>query len=159
MHLLLLLALASCAACEKKAYDDREIGNSVRKPDTQPRVHLIAEDGTVHAVTVEVVRSDEDVRQGLMYRRELGADAGMLFIMGEERVHTFWMKNTYIPLDMIFITKEMKVAGVSADAVPQTEDLRYVDRASSFVLEVNAGWAKAHGVDADAPARFENIEL
>jgi uncharacterized membrane protein (UPF0127 family) len=81
----------------------------------------------------------------------------MLFVMGEERVHTFWMKNTFIALDMIFITKDLKVAGVSADAVPQTEDLRYVDAVSSYVLEVNAGWAKAHGVDAGAAVTFENI--
>ena len=92
-----------------------------------------------------------------MYRRHLDADAGMLFLMGEEKVQTFWMKNTYIPLDMIFIQKDMVVAGVYENAPPETLDLRFVEAPSSYVLEVNAFWAKAHGIGAGAKVRYENV--
>jgi hypothetical protein len=156
---LFLIGLVSCAACENnRPYgDDQKIGKP-RAPAAQPRVHLTDQAGVEHAVDVEVVRSEEDKRQGLMWRRHLDADAGMLFIMGEERIHTFWMKNTYISLDMIFIAKEMRVAGVAANTVPGSEELSFVERPSSYVLEVNAGWARAHGIDTGAKVRFENVD-
>jgi uncharacterized membrane protein (UPF0127 family) len=161
-HWLLLIGLVSCAACESnRPYGgDRKVGRAPRQQgEAAPRVVLTDDAGVEHPVDVEVVRTEEDKRQGLMWRRHLDADAGMLFIMGEERIHTFWMKNTYISLDMIFIAKEMRVAGVAADTVPESEELSFVERPSSFVLEVNAGWARAHGIDAGAKVRFENVDL
>ena len=76
------------------------------------------------AVNVEVVATEAKIEKGLMYRQHLPLDAGMLFLMGHEKDWTFWMRNTLIPLDMLFITKDMTVAGIVENAEPKTETLR-----------------------------------
>lgn len=124
---------------------------------TNARVVITTPRGDV-GVHVEVVKSWTYLEQGLMYRTAMAADDGMLFLMGEERDWTFWMKNTLIPLDMIFITKDMTVAGVVQNAEPQTLKLRAVGALSLYVLEVNGGYAASHGVFAGERVRFENTD-
>jgi uncharacterized membrane protein (UPF0127 family) len=109
-------------------------------------------------VRVEVARTPAERSRGLMFREQLEADAGMLFIYEEEGNLTFWMKNTLIPLDMIFISKELRVAGIVANAEPQTETLRSVDRPSQFVLEVNGGFAAENGISAGTEVEFLGID-
>jgi uncharacterized membrane protein (UPF0127 family) len=121
-----------------------------------PKVYLSNPQGEV-AVNVEVVKTPAKIEKGLMYREHLPPDEGMLFFMGFESVHTFWMHNTLIPLDMLFITKDMTVAGIVERAAPQTDDLRKVDGPSLYVLEVNGGWAAAHQVSAGAKVRFAGV--
>jgi uncharacterized protein len=121
-----------------------------------PRVHLETPSGEV-SVTVEVVATEAKIERGLMYRQHLPIDAGMLFLMGREKNWTFWMRNTLIPLDMIFITKDLTIAGIVEHAEPQTDVLRSVGVPSIYVLEVNAGWTAAHGVQPGAKVRFENV--
>jgi hypothetical protein len=108
-------------------------------------------------VTVEIASTGRQIQRGLMYREYMPAEHGMLFLMREERVHSFWMRNTLIPLDMIFIGKDMTVAGVVANAEPLTDTSRRVDRPSYWVLEVNGGWAAAHHVQAGTPVRFRDV--
>jgi uncharacterized membrane protein (UPF0127 family) len=159
---LALVGLAACASCQKSGGahgEDETPEMTTTVPDQRvlPKVHLTGADGKEHTVTVEVVREDKELERGLMYRRHLDPDAGMLFLMGEDKVHTFWMKNTLIPLDMIFIQRDLVVAGVYENAPPQTLDLRYVDKPSYYVLEVNGGWSQQHGVGAGTRVRFENV--
>jgi uncharacterized membrane protein (UPF0127 family) len=108
-------------------------------------------------VQVEVARTPAQTQRGLMYRRELARDGGMLFVFPRARHQTFWMRNTYLPLDMVFITSEMRVLGVVENATPETDDVREVDGVSQFVLEVNAGFAREHGIGPGTLVRFENI--
>lgn len=109
-------------------------------------------------VTVEVVRAWPDIERGLKYRHHMPTDHGMLFLMGEEDVHSFWMRDTYIALDMLFIGRDMRVAGVVANAEPLTDTSRAIDKPSLYVLEVNAGWAAAHGVTAGARVHFDGVQ-
>ena len=109
------------------------------------------------AVLVEIASTREQIQRGLMYRRELGENRGMLFLMREERIHSFWMRNTYIPLDLIFIGKDKTVAGIVANTVPLTDRSNSIDKVSYYVLEVNAGWSAAHHVGPGTPVRFQNI--
>lgn len=81
----------------------------------------------------------------------------MLFLMAVEKDWTFWMRNTLIPLDMIYIRSDMTVAGVVENAEPKTEVLRSVGVKSRYVLEVNGGWAREHGVMRGVTVRFENV--
>lgn len=108
-------------------------------------------------VTVEIASTPRQIQRGLMYREHMPPDHGMLFLMREERVHSFWMHNTLIPLDMIFIGRDMKVAGVVANAEPLTDTSRRVNAPSYYVLEVNGGWAAAHHVAAGTPVRFRDV--
>lgn len=110
------------------------------------------------AVEVEVVSSPRAVERGLMYRQHLPTDQGMLFLMGEEAIHGFWMRNTLIPLDMIFIGKDLRVVGIVENAEPRTETSRKVDKPSLYVLEVNGGWTAKNGISTGATVRFEGIE-
>jgi hypothetical protein len=111
------------------------------------------------AVRVSLARTEEQRRRGLMYVQNLPPDDGMLFVFEAEAEQSFWMKNTLIPLDMIFIRADLTVAGVVAEAKPLTLDPRGVDRPSRYVLEVNGGWAAQHAVTAGTKVRFDNLPL
>ena len=104
-------------------------------------------------ITVEVVTTRAEIERGLMWRDHLPYDVGMLFLMGKDAVWSFWMRNTFIPLDMIFITRDLTVAGVVANAQPCTETLRSIHKPSSYVLETNGGWAATHQITAGAKVR------
>jgi uncharacterized membrane protein (UPF0127 family) len=105
-------------------------------------------------VRLEVAATDATRTKGLMFRQALAEGDGMLFVFGESTDHGFWMKNTFIPLDMIFIGDDLRVVGVHARAVPQSTDAITVGAPSRYVLEVPGGWAERHGV-----ARGTQVEL
>ncbi len=122
------------------------------------KVYLSTPSGEA-AVTVEVVATEAKIEKGLMYRQHMPLDAGMLFMMGFEKDWNFWMRNTLIPLDMIFIQRDLTVAGIVENAEPLTEEpLRHVGKPSLYVLEVNGGWSAKNGVAAGSRVRFENID-
>ncbi len=108
-------------------------------------------------VTVELARTEAERSRGLMFREKLAPDAGMLFVWGEEAPRSFWMMNTYIALDMIFIGADGVVVGVVENAEPMTTEGRGVEGASQYVLEVVGGAARAHGVGAGTQVYFRNI--
>jgi len=124
----------------------------------QARVVVETAAGAHHAVTVEVARSEPERRHGLMDRAALDPDAGMLFVFDESAEHGFWMMNTLIPLDMIFVDEDGRIVGIVERAEPRTTTSRTVGTPSRYVLEVNGGWAKAHGVAAGDRVRFENVK-
>jgi uncharacterized protein len=109
-------------------------------------------------VTVEVVKSPGLVQKGLMYRKFMAPDAGMVFLMDEVDDHYFWMKNTLIPLDIMFITADFTVAGVLENMQPLDTKSKGVGKPSLYVLEVNGGYAKAHGITAGTKVRFDGVE-
>ncbi|MBL9013833.1 MAG: DUF192 domain-containing protein [Myxococcales bacterium] len=109
-------------------------------------------------VTVEVADTRSTIEKGLSGRTSLAPDAGMLFFMGKEQDHRFWMKDTLIPLDMIWLSKDKKIVGIQHNAQPRTETSRSAGKRSLYVLEVNGGWCKAHGVHPDARVTFENVK-
>ena len=81
----------------------------------------------------------------------------MLFLLGDDEDHAFYMRNTMIPLDMMFIRADKTIAGIVENAEPRTETLRRVGLPSRYVLEVNGGFSAAHGVKAGARVRFVNV--
>ena len=97
-------------------------------------------------VKVEVADTMSSRETGLMYRSHLDENAGMLFVFPAPDHLTFWMKNTEIPLDMIFADDAGRVIGVVEKAEPYSEALLDVPGKSQYVLEVNGGWAARHGV-------------
>ena len=123
---------------------------------TAPRVVLHTSAGDV-AVAVEVAATPERQSLGLMYRKELASDTGMLFIFPRSQHLTFWMKNTVLPLDMIFIGDDRRIVGIVKDAVPYTTTPREVAGDSRYVLEVNAGFSERHGIRARDAVTFEGV--
>ena len=104
-------------------------------------------------VQVELAKTAGEQQRGLMYRRELAKDKGMLFIFGEESPRSFWMKNTYVELDIIFIGADKKIVSVAKRAVPLSETSRPSGKPASYVLEVVGGmydeWKLAEGDTLD----------
>ena len=111
--------------------------------------------GGAHRVAVEIADTGPLRTRGLMWRSELPDGTGMLFIFPAEVVQSFWMRNTLIPLDMVFIDKRMQVVGVVQWAEPQTLTSRTVGKPSIYVLEVPGGWASKNGVRAGSTIELE----
>jgi uncharacterized membrane protein (UPF0127 family) len=127
------------------------------EPDAMPPGPRVFLGRPEAAVIVAIADSPAERSRGLMYVQNLPMDDGMLFIFETEEVQSFWMRNTLIPLDMIFIKSDKTVVGVVANAEPLTLTPRTVGKPSLYVLEVNGGWAAAHGVTEGSTVRFEGI--
>jgi len=97
-------------------------------------------------VGAELASKPNEVERGLMYRKAMADDHGMLFRLSERRVHTFWMHNTCISLDMLFIDDDGTIVGISEAAHPLDDSIRQVACPSAWVLEVNAGWSRKYGI-------------
>jgi uncharacterized protein len=109
-------------------------------------------------VQVELARTDAQRARGLMFRQDLPRDHGMLFLFDETSVQTFWMHNTLIPLDIIFLGDDRVVVGVAANAAPRTDTPRTVGKPSRYVVEVSGGEAAAHGVGPGTRAVFLGVD-
>jgi uncharacterized membrane protein (UPF0127 family) len=106
-------------------------------------------------VLAEVVIDDEEITMGLMYRRDLPPLGGMLFRFPRARVLGFWMENTRVPLDMIFLDDDRQVTGVVQNAKPYDRTVVGVGNVQSrYVLEVRAGFARQYGIVAGTRATF-----
>ncbi len=127
-------------------------------PPASPRV-VIRAGGRSLPVEVEVARTEPERERGLMFRERLEPGHGMLFVFDEESSHSFWMKDTLIPLDMIFIESSRRVVGIVARAEPRTLAPRTVAAPSRYVLEVPGGWAEANGVRPGDAVRLEGPGL
>ena len=123
----------------------------------QPKVTIATKEGRELTFQVEVADTPTKRELGLQYRRDLAVDRGMIFLFPTESEHAFWMKNTPIPLDMIFISGDEKIVGIVERAVPFSLDSRSVPATSRFVLEINGGIAERNGIKIGDSIRFQGI--
>lgn len=120
---------------------------AIAMADPAPSVTILSPNQSKRAVvTVEIADTDDKRERGLMYRKHLDDNAGMLFIFPTAETAHFWMKNTEIPLDMIFADHSGRVIGIVANAKPYSENLLGGFIGTSYVLEVNSGYAAGHGI-------------
>jgi uncharacterized membrane protein (UPF0127 family) len=99
-----------------------------------------------HEFNVEIARTPDQHRQGLMWRTKLAPDAGMLFIYGGEQPVSMWMSNTLIPLDMLFIAGDGRIVRIAERAVPRSEEIISSGRPVTMALELNGGTAARLGL-------------
>jgi uncharacterized membrane protein (UPF0127 family) len=112
-----------------------------------PCVSIAGADGKSRAtVTVEVASTNSQREVGLMFRKHLDDNAGMIFVFPDEAPRNFWMHNTEIPLDMIFADGSGRVTGIVANAQPFSDKLLGVEGNSQYVLEVNGGFCAKNGI-------------
>jgi uncharacterized membrane protein (UPF0127 family) len=102
--------------------------------------------GSAYKFEVEVVTTPADRERGLMFRKSMASNAGMLFIYPNEKPVSFWMKNTLIPLDMLFVTAAGAIAHIAHNAVPMDETPIDSGAPVKAVLELNGGTAQALGI-------------
>jgi uncharacterized membrane protein (UPF0127 family) len=113
----------------------------------QDTIEIVTRTG-VHAFSVELATNTAERAVGLMFRKELPEGHGMLFDFHEDQPVQFWMHNTYIPLDMIFIAADGRIVHVAENAKPMSDDLIPSVRPVRAVLEVIAGSARKFGIAA-----------
>jgi uncharacterized membrane protein (UPF0127 family) len=104
-------------------------------------------------IWVEVAKTPEEMSQGLMGRKHLDKDAGMLFIFENEGYHAFWMKNTFIPLSVAFINKEGRIVKIT-NMKPLTLVSHAPPRPILYALEMNKGWFSSNGIKEGDTVRF-----
>jgi len=131
----IVVVLALLAACVSAAC-----------ADDATRVTIHTARGAV-AVRAEVAADEATRARGLMYRRELPPGRGMLFVFPRSEEHAFWMKNTFIPLDMIFIDESLRIAGILQQTVPMSAVPVSIGKPSRYVLEVPGGWTREVGIE------------
>ena len=109
-------------------------------------------------ISVEIADSDEEISRGLMWRKTLDRDKGMLFIYPDNAVRYFWMKNTYIKLDMAFIDANHVIRTIhTADRIGDEKTLYSSLVPVQYVLEVNAGWFKQHNIGIGDTVYFDTM--
>lgn len=114
--------------------------------------------GRVVRVDVELALTPAQRSHGLKLRKRLGPYQGMLFVFDRDEVQSFWMQDTYIPLDMIFISADGVVVGFVENTTPMTTTSRRVGKPSRHVLEVNAGFCRNNGIQPGSRVSFQGID-
>jgi hypothetical protein len=109
-------------------------------------LEIITQAGQRHAFQVEIADTDAERRRGLMFRERLGERQGMLFLYPTQREVGIWMRNTLLPLDVLFIDGGGRIVRIAHDAVPYSEATIRSGRPVGAVLEINAGTAHALGI-------------
>lgn len=148
--MIMSLALVSCK---------RPAQQTVVEPEyaTYP-LQIVTDRGSL-LFHVEIARTPDARARGLMFRTELAPDRGMLFLFENEEPLSFYMRNTLIPLDMIFIGADRRIVGIVHRAEPRTLTSRSVGKPSQYVLEINGGLAQKHGIRAGQRVDLSKVPL
>ncbi len=122
------------------------VGHGAFAAETEP-LEIVTKSG-VQVFAVEMARTEEQKTTGLMYRKELADGRGMLFDFSPEQQISMWMKNTFVPLDMIFIRADGRILRIAENTVPQSLTIISSGGPAKGVLEVIGGTAKKYGIVA-----------
>lgn len=143
LPILLIALLPACSPAAPKA-ERSSSPAAVQQQNLLPLVITTAQ-GT-HRFTVETALTPQQQQQGLMFRKSLPDDGGMLFPMNPPRTASFWMKNTLIPLDMLFIRTDGTIAFIAANTTPYSRDPVSAGVPVAAVLELRGGRAAELGI-------------
>ena len=119
---------------------------------------VIRSGGREHRFSVEVARTPREHSQGLMFRRRMAPDAGMLFVYDPPRPVSMWMRNTYLPLDMLFIAPDGRISRIVERTVPLSEENIPSRGTVRAVLELNAGTTARLGIEPGATVATPAID-
>lgn len=106
-----------------------------------------AKTGKIHEFSMRIADDDQEHKTGLMFVKDLAQKQGMLFIFKEESIVGMWMKNTKIPLDMLFVDNEGKIIMIHQMAQPESLDVIYAPTYIKYVIEINGGVAEKLGIE------------
>ena len=156
LAILVLMAACSPQAAETAAPTASAQTAATTHPTSGLKVIplTVTGNGKRHDFHVEVAASPEEQAKGLMFRTELGADEGMIFPRNPPSQASFWMKNTVIPLDIIFIGTDGLISNIAAETVPYSLDPVTSDGLASAVLELAGGRAAQLGIHAGDRVKY-----
>jgi hypothetical protein len=152
LALAIVAALAPLPACKNNG----QTTQTTAPPASRATVAIDTVERKV-SFRVELAQTPAEQERGLMFRQSMGADEGMLFVFDRQFVHTFWMKNTLIPLDMLFIDSDRRIVGIVQNAEPQTLSGRSVGLPSRYVLEIGGGLSGKLGIRAGQVVEFQGV--
>jgi uncharacterized membrane protein (UPF0127 family) len=112
------------------------------------KTNFMRDNEIILTVDLELARTPKQIEKGLMNRGYLAPNHGMLFLFDSDAPRSFWMHNTLIPLDMIFVTSAGRITNIIHSAGPKTEELRSSSEPVQYVVELPGGTAKKHGIQA-----------
>jgi len=131
------------------------VAQSVAQPQTKSAVAFTKEgqlrfldtgDNLLYTVDIEIADDDAKRMQGLMYRDSMAENRAMLFIFSDSQERSFWMKNTIMPLDIIYVNAKKQIITTQKNAVPYSEDSVPSNGPAQYVVEVNAGFCDRHSI-------------
>lgn len=150
--------LMACAGCEPQEVRPPVLPDLAFRPDGY--LDFLRPDGTIITrIAIEIAESDSAQMRGLMDRRTLPARGGMLFINRDARPRTFWMKNTPISLDILFVAPDSEVVNIARNTRPYSEDLIPSTGPAQFVVEVRGGFTATHGIDETTRVRWKRAVI
>ena len=142
-----ILSLVLLLACSGK-----QGGSGKPQPPRKSSLPRITIDGI--SLPVEIVQDDETRQLGLMNREELPENQGMLFVFEVSQIMSFWMRNTFIPLDIAYISETGEIVDIQR-MEPLDESVNYVSaKPALYALEVNAGWFEKNGIKVGSQVKF-----
>ena len=118
-------------------------------------LYLLKAGDTIKKIAIEFAETDYEQQTGLMYRKSLEENQGMLFLYPSEAIRSFYMKNTYIPLDIIFYNKDSAVVSFQENAKPLDETSLPSEAPAQFILELNAGKVKQWNIEVGDKITFK----
>jgi uncharacterized membrane protein (UPF0127 family) len=137
---------ASASSKVAMVEEQNESDSEASQKEDDSFVEITTREQRTFRIDVELAITENERTVGLMHRKHLPKNTGMLFVMERVANHNFWMQNTLIPLDMLFINEEGRIVGIIESATPGTTTLRGVGRPSRYVLELNGGFTQDHGI-------------
>lgn len=156
-QLLPVVALAMLLGCSSRTDEVPPAANSVVPPAGMPTVTMPRGE----TIYVEVAANAESRQRGLMFRDSLAADRGMIFLFPDHGLHPFWMKNTLIPLDILWLDASGKIVYIGAKTPPCEADpcpSYSPGKDASYVLELRAGRAAELGLEVGHTLRFSGLD-
>ncbi|MEH6661308.1 MAG: DUF192 domain-containing protein [Parasphingorhabdus sp.] len=148
---LTLLSVASMSGCHARTSDSTATSLQTELPLSEAGLRQvplsIRTSDTTHDFIVEVAESSAQQAQGLMFRTRLAADKGMIFPFSRDRVAGFWMKNTVISLDIIFVRRDGTIESIAANTTPYSLESVRSNEPVGAVLEIAAGRAAELGIE------------
>lgn len=122
----------------------------------QGELRFLSKDGKkiIATIDIELAANDEKRTRGLMWRRKMEENQGMLFVMEQQEIQSFWMLNTYIPLDIIFVDEQRQIVTIRSNTQPQSLDPVTSDQPALYVVEVNAGYCRKNGISVGDRIEF-----
>ncbi len=145
LALITLVLTVTIYFCASNSIDD-PMGENIDFQKEGELIFLPTADHDSLVIDIELAENNEEMMQGLMYRKEMNWKAGMLFIYEDIRPMSFWMKNTHISLDLIFISEEGQILDKYEYAEPYSEENIFSEEYSKYTLEVNAGFCDKYNI-------------
>ena len=157
----LLIAIAALAmlgaACEPRPPAEENGSSGLDASFDSETLVVVNDEGNRHRFDVYIAADFDQQRRGLMFVRKLPETSGMLFVYENTGVRSMWMKNTYIPLDILFIRADGSIANIVTNTVPLSLDSVAAIEPLNYALELNAGVTERLGIDTESRVYFPDI--